>query len=249
MDPAAYDTLERIERDHWYYRGKREIVAHWLEKSGSLAPDRVLLDCGAGTGLFASEMAGRCRVLVLDDHEESLARLRRRFPADRILSLSGERIPLPDASVDAVTALDVLEHVGADRSVVEGFERILKPGGVAIVTVPASMALWSDWDVMLHHHRRYDLAGLKALFPEARWTLEHAAYTNSAVYPAVWLVRRMRGILGNASASGEHGRFEDRIPPSPVNALLRGLFTFPARLGWRLPFGVSLLLVARLRAG
>jgi SAM-dependent methyltransferase len=254
MDTAEYEILARVERDHWYYAGKREVVRAWLEQVRPPAPDDLLLDCGAGTGLFAEEMAARCRVMVLDDHEEALRILRTRFRPEQILSLAGDRVPLPDASLEYVTALDVLEHVPDDAAVVRGFHRLLKPGGLAVVTVPASMALWSDWDVGLHHFRRYDRAQLRALFPVAEWEVIHANYTNVVVFPAVWVVRKWRAWRRGAGAAGTTAegaggavRSEDRIPPRWLNSVLRGIFVGMAR--WRLPmpFGVSLLLVARRR--
>lgn len=247
MNPAEYANLENIEDRHWYYTGKRDVVRHWLQRVARLRPDQVLLDCGAGTGRFAQEMEAHCRVLVLDDHEEALQRLRRRFKPEQILSLAGDRIPLPDRSLDCVTALDVLEHVPDDRAVVAGFARLLKPGGVAVVTVPASMALWSDWDVGLHHFRRYHRAQLRALFPPEAWEIVHVNYTNVLVYPLVWVVRKWRGWRARRQGTGPEARTEDRIPPAPINAALRLQFTTLAH--WRVPFpfGVSLLLVARRR--
>src|SRR5258705_522889 len=144
MNPAEYEKLDAVEREHWYYSGKRIAVQHWLTKVGAPRSDQMLLDCGAGTGLFAKEMEARCRVLVLDNHEESLRMLRTRFRPEQILSLAGDQVPLPDGALNYVTALDVLEHVPDDAAVVRGFYRLLQPGGIAVVTVPAGMALWSD---------------------------------------------------------------------------------------------------------
>ena len=255
MDAAEYDNLARVERKHWYYAGKRDVVRHWLNFAGPPGPGQTLLDCGAGTGLFAEEMSAVCRVFVLDDHEEALRLLRTRFQPEQILSLAGDRVPLPDASLDHVTALDVLEHVADDVAVVRGFHRLLKPGGLAVVTVPAGMALWSDWDVALHHFRRYDRGQLRALFPDAAWEIVHVNYTNVLVYPAVWVVRKWRawrkggGPPGTTpgAAPGATARTEDAMPPRWLNALLRGVFVGMAR--WRVPFpfGVSLVLVARRR--
>ena len=182
--------------------------------------------------------------MVLDDHEESLRLLRTRFRADQILSLAGDRVPLPDASLDYVTALDVLEHTPDDAAVVRGFHRLLRPGGLAVVTVPASMALWSDWDVGLHHFRRYSRPQLTALFPSADWKVVHVNYTNVLVYPLVWLVRRWRRWFPQP---GEPIRAEDRLPPFWLNRIMRAQFVWMA--SWRipLPFGVSLLLVAQRR--
>jgi 2-polyprenyl-3-methyl-5-hydroxy-6-metoxy-1,4-benzoquinol methylase len=246
MDPAEYANIAALEADHWYYSGKRRFVREWILRTRPPSPGDALLDCGAGTGLFAAEMARSCRVLVLDDHEESLRILRTRFQPDQILSLAGDRVPLPDESLEYVTALDVLEHVPEDAAVVQGFHRLLKPGGLAVVTVPASMALWSDWDVALHHFRRYSRPQLRALFPEAKWNVIHVNYTNAFVYPAVWFMRKWRGWTSGGKSKGPGAdRAEDRMPPRWMNALLRRLFVFTAHSPIPFPFGVSLLLVAQ----
>ena len=245
MDASEYANIARLETRHWYYIGKRRLVRYWLERYGPPRKDEVLLDCGAGTGVFAGEMAAQCRVMVLDDHEESLRLLRARFEPEQILSLSGEEIPLPAASLDYVTALDVLEHVPNDRAAVDGFARVLRPGGLAVVTVPASMALWSDWDVTLHHFRRYDRTGLAALFEAEAWTIEHVNYTNVVAFPAVWFLRRWRK-LRPAKTTGAN-RAEDRVPGPAMNRLLEMLFVGFGRSRCPFPFGVSLVLVARRR--
>jgi SAM-dependent methyltransferase len=242
MNSEEYANMERVEGGHWYYAGKREFVREWILRTRRPAATDVLLDCGAGTGRFAKEMEAYCRVLVLDDHEEALRLLRAKFAAEQVLALGKEGVPQPDASVDYVTALDVLEHVPDDVVVVSGFHRLLKPGGLAVVTVPASMALWSDWDVALHHHRRYDRVQLRTLFPERDWEVVQVNYTNVPVYPLVWLVRRWRRWF---PAQAERDRAEDKMPARWVNALLRWQFTRLASLRVPMPFGVSLLLVAR----
>jgi SAM-dependent methyltransferase len=231
--------------EHWYYAGKRQMVREWIGRVRPPAVEDRLLDCGAGTGRFAAEMASVCRVLVLDDHEESLRLLRQRFQPEQVITLCGDQVPLPDGSIEYVTALDVLEHVPDDAAVVRGFHRLLKPGGLAVVTVPAGMELWSDWDESLHHFRRYSRRQLTALFPSADWEVVHVNYTNVLVYPAVWVVRKWRRVFPQRVAAG--ARAEDRLPPRWLNHLLRLGFVGLARCRLPLPRGVSLLLVARRR--
>jgi SAM-dependent methyltransferase len=247
MDPAEYANLDAVEPSHWYYAGKRALLRYWLEKVGPPQPSDVLLDCGAGTGRFALEWQDRCRVFVLDDHEEALRMLRARFRPEQVLSLSGDAVPLPDQSLDYVTALDVLEHVPDDQAVVQGFYRLLKPGGIAAVTVPAGMALWSDWDEALHHFRRYNRSQLRRLFPREQWDVIFVNYTNVVAYPVVWLIRKWRRLTGPAQVKAGGARSEDKIPPGPLNAALKWLFVGLGKVRVPFPFGVSLILVARRR--
>ena len=241
MNAEEYIKLAAVERTHWYYAGKREFVQAWLRRVRPPQPSNLLLDCGAGTGLFAAEMSAHCRVMVLDDHEEALRMLRARFNPEQILSLSGDQVPLPDGSLDYVTALDVLEHTPDDAAVVQGFHRLLKPGGVTVVTVPAHMALWSEWDIALHHYRRYTRPQLRALFPAAEWELDYVNYTNVPVYPLVWMIRKWRRWFPD--------RIDERPLPGWLNWLLRVQFVGLALARVPMPFGVSLVLVARKQPG
>lgn len=243
MNATEYENLRRVEREHWYYAGKRELVTWWLRRHGQFAPDRTLLDCGAGTGCFARELSRELTVRVLDNHPESLALLRGTFPADRVLEGVCTRLPVPTGSQDFVTALDVLEHLADDAAAVGEFRRALRPGGLIGITVPASPALWSNWDVALHHYRRYRRRTLLALFPSDAWDILHVNYTNAAAYPFVWYIRRCRSRARSTTA----GRLEDRIPPPALNKLLRALFVASGRCRVPLPFGVSLVLIARRR--
>lgn len=243
MDPAEYANLERVEQNHWYYAGKRVLVRWWLERLAIIAGKRPrLLDCGAGTGRFAAEMTDACEVWALDDHEESLELLRKRLSPARVLKLDGPRLPADDASFEIVTALDVLEHIPDDVSAVKEIRRVLAPGGVFLATVPASMALWSDWDESLHHQRRYSRKSLVAVFPSEEWEIVHVNYTNVLVFPLVWAIRKARRLTGRKG-----GRSEDAIPAKPINAILKWLFVATGKCRLPFPFGVSLLLFVRKR--
>ena len=245
MEAQEYGKLARVEREHWFYRGKREIVRYWIKQTLALRSDSLLVDCGAGTGLFASEMTQQCRVLATDDHEDSLRLLREKLGADRVRNASCDRLPLETGSVDCLTALDVLEHVAQDREAVAEFCRVLKAGGVAVVTVPAMQKLWSDWDEVLHHFRRYDRAELENLFDPTAFEVVHLNYINILALPAIFLIRKVRLLLGSRGAGN---RMEEFIPPLPLNELLRLSFVGPAcQRAIQFPAGVGLLAVVRKR--
>lgn len=239
MNPDEYDNLVRVEQRHWFYTGKRTIARWAIEKFGSKAKTPSLFDCGAGTGSFAAEMTSTHRVSVMDDHAESLDLLRQKFPVDQVIEGSASAMPLADESADIVTLLDVLEHVEDDVATVGEIHRVLKPGGILVLTVPAMMQLWSNWDEVLHHFRRYHRGPLQELFSSERWEIEHIKYVNTVVFPLVWAARRFRGPNDSTES-------EEYIPPEWINSLLRWIFVKTAvTRWWPAPFGVGLLLVAR----
>ena len=247
MNPEEYTKLAETEATHWFYTGKREIVRWWLQRSFALKSGHLLVDCGAGTGKFAEEMQEWCRVLAVDDHQESLNIARTKLGADRVLSGTCDALPLANASVDILTALDVLEHVEDDAAGLREFARVVKPGGVVIITVPALMALWSDWDVVLHHFRRYTRPRLLQAIPMDQFEVIHCAYVNVFALPAIYVIRKLRGLLQRFTKPS-YCRSEDQVPPPLLNKILRYLFVRAAcQTAVKFPAGVGLLAVLKRR--
>ena len=96
------------------------------------------LDLGIGDGSFvaAVHQHTRLRVVGADPHAGYLAAARR-LCADLALVQTGDRLPFGDAVFDSVTLLDVLEHTRSERATLAEVSRVLRPGGLVVLTVPA----------------------------------------------------------------------------------------------------------------
>ena len=68
------------------------------------------------------------------------------------------KLPLQDNAYDFVSALDVLEHVRNDELAISEISRILKKGGIAIITVPHLMKYYTSQDKLIGHYRRYEIS-------------------------------------------------------------------------------------------
>lgn len=245
MNPGEYQKLEQVDQEHWFYRGKRQIVRHWIERYIEIKRDDLLIDGGTGTGIWPQEMGRECRVLGIDESEESVALARPRLGSvgGEVLKSGLQHVPLPDGIARVVTLLDVLEHLDDAEGAIREMLRLTKPGGLVVITVPALTWLWSDWDVALHHRRRYTKGSLLRTVNQPGAEILRCAYFNTIMLPVVAAVRGYRRIK---RAARGHPRMEDQIPSPIINEILCRLMTWPAcHRGWPAPLGVSLLAVVR----
>jgi ubiquinone/menaquinone biosynthesis C-methylase UbiE len=157
------------------------------------------------------------------------------------VAASAASLPIASDVASALTALDVIEHLDDDAAALHELVRVVRPGGIIVLTVPALPWLWSEWDEALHHRRRYTAGSLSGVMSELPVTRLHLSYINTlALLPIVALrMARRAGIrLGSE-------RLEDVIPPEPLNRLLRLCFVRPALWTLPMPTGVSLLCILR----
>ena len=237
-----------FERWHWWFRGRRRILESVLRAEiGAGGARRILsVGCGPAEGLdwlrdFASPGG---RVIGLDvDVTHATPR------PDGVLYVIGrlEAAPLDTGLADAVVALDVLEHLEDDAAGLRDTARLVRPGGLLLVTVPAFESLWGSHDVVSHHRRRYTRAGLLDVFARAGLARPRVTYFNSLLFPPVAAVRWARRMFGLA----ERARSDfDNARPGAVNGVLEEVLAAERFLIPRLslPLGVSLLATAHPQA-
>lgn len=243
MNPEEYKRLRNIDETHWFYRGKRDIVRYWIERFIRLSPDDLLIDVGAGTGTWAVEMASRCRVMAIDDHDESLVLAGPRVEAagGRVMKSDLHAIDIPSGTAAVVTLMDVLEHVDDDEGALGEMIRLVRPGGLIVVTVPAIPWMWSDWDEAVQHRRRYGKKHLLQLVSQPGVRVLRCAYFNTAMLLPIALIRWYRRIQ---PPSGTSIRAEDVILPESLNWALHEMLVRPACCRFfPAPIGLSLLAV------
>ena len=174
--------MHRLERDHWWFRGKRAAIAALLDRAGVSPPGPrdLVVDVGCGTGAILERFGAGATAVGIDDHEDALRHAREKSRA--LLARSDARaLPFRTASVDRVFLLDVAEHVPEDGAVFSEIRRVLKPTGLAVVHVPAHPRMWSPHDEAMHHVRRYTRAALQTRIAEAGLAPVLLTYTFGAL--------------------------------------------------------------------
>jgi SAM-dependent methyltransferase len=235
MEPGEYLLMRSVEDRHWWYRSLRSLITPWL------ADAPALLDAGCGTG---GTLLGLGRGTGVDISTLALSLCRERG-LGRVAAADVQHLPFAEGAFDAVLVLDVLYHrrVTDDRRVLAECARVVKPGGVVLIHVPAFRFLAGEHDRAVHGVRRYTASQLRDLVRRAGLGISLLTYRHLALLPAALLLRR-----------GEGGRPREMEPrsdlgrPNPlVNTLLLALCELENRLvRWcPLPAGLSLFCAAR----
>jgi len=246
MDAGEYDLLDRLETRMWWYRGLHRQLAAALRRFAPVQTGGVLLDAGCGTGGLLRHLREHALGRTLMGLEISPAAAARAAAKSAVAIVSGSvnAMPLADGSVAAIVSADVLCHAQVDPELaLAEMRRVLAPGGVVVLNLPAYDWLRSAHDERVHNARRFTASGIGPLLLAAGLVPERTTYWNSFLLPLM-LARRL-------ASRGGTGKSDVMEYPAALNALFGAVLTLERcliGLGLRLPAGGSLLVVARKHA-
>jgi len=233
-----HETLDRVEAGHWWFVALRALVVEHL--LGTAPPPARVLDAGCSTGHLLGAVPAAYERTGIDVSEGALELARRRRPEVEFVLASVEDLPFEPGSFEAVLATDSLSAVGVDddRLALSEIRRVLSPGGVLIAQVAAYEWLRSGHDEVAGTARRYTAPGLRRLLAESGFRVEHLTYRVTLLFPLA-VAHRLLSRRATESDVSE--------APAAVNAAFRRAMSAENRLArrWRLPFGLSVLAVAR----
>lgn len=257
-DPAGFDVLLAMQRDHFWYRGRHRLLLKALQHEAGRQFARVrnlrAIDLGGGCGgwieylhihgdgSFVELALGDSSMRALTLAEPVVGSIASRYQID-LLKLDWSE------AWDVVFLLDVVEHIPDHAEVLRQARKSLRPGGLLFVTTPALNAFWSYNDVVAHHQRRYCKQDFRELAKATGLELVRADYFMFFLSPLLLLSR----LLTRPSAAATPQELQatlahtHRIPVRPVNAFLAGVLAVEASLVNHVsfPWGTSILAVFR----
>ncbi|MBF0624123.1 MAG: class I SAM-dependent methyltransferase [Magnetococcales bacterium] len=250
MRSDEYAKMYRLEDSHWWFRGKRELVATLLrrwaprqEPAPRGLPSPRLLDVGCGTGKVLELLGDFGNAMGCDFSPDAIGFCRERGPPF-LVQASAAALPFAENSFSVTCLLDALYHQGIrdDVAVLREIHRILTPGGILILTDSAFQFLYGPHDRAVHARQRYSKGEIGAKLRLAGFIVRRLGYFNCVLFPlaaAVRLLDRWR----NAEAA------TSSLSPAPafLNRILFGILWLESRLAAHvdLPFGLSVCAVAQ----
>jgi SAM-dependent methyltransferase len=272
FDRREFETRAWMEDQHYWHRHRKSVILQTL-RAHCPAQDRPLIELGCGAGTVATFLNQEgYRVDYCDIHAEGLRLARQRLP-----KAVAERQPpprffrtditrrLPEGDYQGYLLLDVLEHLPDDHGVMRAVQerllatagRLAQPAvdggiqGFVLLTVPAFPALWSPWDDIEKHKRRYTLASARALCEETGFRVVYSTCFFMPLFfaaAAVKGIRRLRqAVAGNPPAARAMTELAEAKSGRWLSSLVLAILT-PERVWlrrWRgIPLGTSILVVA-----
>jgi SAM-dependent methyltransferase len=242
MEAREYEKMAEVEDCMWWYRALHSNLRLVIGRFLSVPRARVL-DAGCGTGGLLralTPIAADRRLFGLDAWQPActLAAARSHLPVVRALL---QRLPFADGAVDCLVSADVLCHENVDPALaLSEAHRCLRAGGLLVLNLPAYQWMLSYHDERVRNVRRFTRRQVLRLFDDAGFSPLYATYWNTLLFPLMALRRLLPAREGQES--------DVYLYPPAVEAMFRALLSGERallRAGVRLPFGGSVLAVAR----
>lgn len=246
MEAREAELMARVQHQHWWWQGRERILTALIERYCARDGALEIADAGAGYGANLGMLMRYGRVTALESMPEACAAMRMEY-GDAI-EVQEWQSPTPlNRRFDLILMADVLEHIEDDAAATRWVRDHLKPGGCLVATVPAHEMLWTEMDDVTGHYRRYTKPRLRQLLVRD-FDIQRLSYYNLLLLPLkllfVALVRTFRFLR-----PGRPKHSYNDVPSPFINKVLYAILRLEAYVIPRceLPFGVSVVLVARRR--
>lgn len=244
---SAFADLRRLEEGSFWFRSRNIILLGILQRFVAGTVTRYA-EVGCGTGFVLAAVARRFpawNVEGFDIHSEAVVFSQQRAPRARVRQADLHALPEVE-SYDAIGVYDVLEHLDDDLAALCALRHALRPRGHLLLTVPQHPGLWSPYDDAARHRRRYRRAEMCQRLAEAGFEVLFLSSFVSTLLPVLWM-RRLQLRRLNPSEAAKATRAD--LTPRPWVNWLGLMAMWPdvaaTQLGLQVPFGGSLLAVAR----
>lgn len=244
MEKNYYIEYYSLERKHWWFKAREEIIINTIRNRIAPAEPLKILNVGCATGR-STEYLSQFGTVTSVEYDKDCCDFLLEQTGIQAINASATELPFADNTFDLVCAFDVIEHIEDHQQAVRELCRVAKNGHHVFVTVPAFMDLWSKHDVINHHYRRYRMNELLLLFKNIKvGKIIYHSYFNSIFFPLIWLIRKLSNLFrkDNQAATSD---FNDPDAHPLSNTILYTIFKLELLLlnYMRLPFGVSAMLI------
>jgi SAM-dependent methyltransferase len=240
----ALDTLGLDGGHGFWFDHRFDIVLDLLKERGVTS----LWDIGAGTGSMAVRLSAAGMDVVAVEPLMGGAQASARQGLTSFCGTLAD-LELPDGCLPAIGLFDVLEHLEHPGKLLKEAHRVLRPGGILVVTVPALQWLWGDEDDIAGHYRRYRKPDLGQTVGNAGFDRLSSQYLFASLVPVAALLRALPYSLGRRKSQAEVlAKMKQQLnTPASVDRAMRWLLHAERSVSESIPLPAGLSIAATFR--
>ena len=226
MDKLGHKTLETMAFAKWYNEWLYSLMKRYLGKD--------ILEVGVGIGNFTKLLSKSDKVTAVDIDRGYIDKLKEEEIENALFGygdIEKGRYFFEGKKFDSIVCLNVLEHIKNDNKALKNMNSLLKKEGKLILLVPAFTFLYSDFDKLLGHYRRYRLKDILKKVESSGFEVVSKRFLNWWAAIGWFLFIKMPK--------------RKEMPKSPVKIFdaMGKIFLFPEKF-IKPPFGLSVFVIA-----
>lgn len=234
------ETFERHltnEKNHWWFKGRREILNSIIKIN--FKKRLTILDFGSGSGTNIDILSKYGTVYIYEKNKKMKLYLKKKYYNSKKVMVVNN---FKKIKYDLIIAADVIEHIKNDKKAIKEIGGALKKNGKILITVPAFQLLFSKKDEQLKHFRRYNINTLKILIKNFK-TIKLTYFNFFLFIPLSFVIIILKAFKVD---------FIDYAEKTP-NKFINRIFYFIFRMEKMLinfinfPFGLSILFLGQKR--
>lgn len=245
MELSEYKNIYDHEATHFFYQANHQLVLSLVQQYLPHSKKLKILDAGCGTGLLLQKLQQFGGAQGVDISPAAIDFCSQRKVKARVASLT--KLPFKDNTFDVITCVDVLYHlrVKSDVQALRKLQRVLKPGGIVVLRVPANKWLKLAHDIHVHTRQRYTKNEVQQKLIQAQFKILKVSYVN-----LIFLVLAIVKYFFERVLKKKRVESGIETPPALVNSMLVKISQL--ELWWlrshSLPFGLGVVAVGQKAA-
>lgn len=248
--PGAFEELFSLEQNNFWFRARNRLIIYLFKKympAGKTELKTLEIGCGTGYVLRGLKQFSNLKLFGAEIFLQGLGFAAKRLPDIEFFQLDATKQQFI-SEFDIICTFDVLEHIEKDEITIKNIFTALNNNGLFFISVPRHQFMWSAIDELSNHKRRYSKKELNSKLKKAGFKVLYASSFVFSLFPFMIISRMLnRKTLPKNKDNSENLLHELKIA-KPLNRMFY-LFMLVdellIKMGIRLPYGGSLLMVAK----
>tara|TARA_B100000315_G_scaffold259151_1_gene313888 strand:- start:47 stop:832 length:786 start_codon:yes stop_codon:yes gene_type:complete len=236
-----FDSMAALETSYWWHQSRLSWAQTIIVKHFSDPKCLDVLDYGCGTGGFLHQLSERMQFRTCLGVDVDQKAIKEALNYSSAYQQIEENDFTTISNKDLILLMDTLEHVENDEEFLKNIFSEMKMGAHLLISVPAFSRLFSNWDTILGHYRRYEKKNVSQLIQAANGSIQCMEYAFSYLFPVLAFKRK----IGQVKYDKHNCEFP-HIPAFLNRFLLKlnVLEIFGSSI-FGIPFGTSLFCLAK----